>query len=217
MRRGCVVLMLVLLGLILPPRPASAAGFIEWLERLSGPGPFIGGGVSVQFVCLGFKGRDTERSLFVSPYCREIDRESHPIFLGVDAAWLTGENNLEYDQLLPEGARNVRMFKMGVTGDYGITRSFDIGVGLGFMRLTGMPADTFTRFTIQPVRVTWKPLTMRSSPDRDEVVKKEWLQIRYVATVIPGGFDDGDFGARPGSFDVGTEFLSSINIVISYR
>jgi hypothetical protein len=40
------------------------------------------------------------------------------------------------------------------------------------------------------------------------------LQLRYIGNVVPGGFDAEDFGARPGSFHTGTEFLSTLAVII---
>ena len=224
MRRERLVLLLLLLMMLVPARDAAAAGFLEWLERLSGPGPFKGLGIDLNFLCYGARTGvpGDPAAAGVTPRwqadldCRRIDRAQPRISAGVRAALLTGDNNLEYVTPLPRGGETVQVFSLMGTADYGISRTFDIGAGAGFMRFTGAPAGPFARFSLQLVRFTWKPLTM-GERSAAESYRREWLQIRYIATLVPGGFDAADFGARPGSFDSGTEFLSSINVVISLR
>lgn len=222
MRKERLVLLLVLLAVLVPARAVSAAGFLEWLERLSGPGPFKGLGIELTFVCYGAPTAEPGEASIENVRwstdvdCRRIDRDRPRVSAGVRAALLTGDNNLEYESPLPPGGETVQLFSFMGTADYSLSRTFDIGAGAGFMRFTGAPAGPFAKVALQAVRFTWRPLTM-GVEGRRESYKREWLQIRYIATLVPGGFDAADFGARPGSFDSGTEFLSSINVVISLR
>ena len=228
MRKALLIGFATLVCGLVPARPADAqAGFIRWLEKLSGPGPFVGAGLEIYGLCYAAE-KDSigapeplatePRRWFFDVNCARAARDRQRLTIGVQFSKMIGDNNLLYDPSLPDDLHDtVGATALLGSADLSVTRSLDVGVGLGFMHFTGAPPGSFTRLALEPIRVTWKPLAMRPSGDRDllGLYKREWLQLRLVMTVIPGGFDAEDFGAIPGSFDPGTEIQANMYIIVN--
>lgn len=227
-----ITLGLVLGLLLLPARPASAqAGFVRWLEKLSGPGPFVGAGIEIYGLCYGAEKalatdpETVERSSatarwFFDPNCGRAARDQRRLTVGVQLSRLVGDNGLQYDDSVPVKLHDTvgASIFMG-TADVGVHRSLDVGSALGFVHFTGAPPGAFSRLMIEPIRVTWKPLAMKPVPanasaaEARAAYRREWLQIRVVMTVLPGGFDAEDFGAIPGSYKSGTEVQGNLYVM----
>ncbi|HSC27417.1 MAG TPA: hypothetical protein VLD67_09095 [Vicinamibacterales bacterium] len=207
--------------------PASAQdGFWRWLERLSGPGPYHGWGVSVTPLCFGVVKKDRlaadpDRGGPVEPFldigCGKASRNDFRAMLRFEFAWLGADDNkLEYDGDRTRDELKTNAFSFIPAVDFGVTRWLEIGAGMGFIRFTGDAFDSFSKPAIQPLRVRAKPLLFRRNLPTEQKLAYplEFLQIEYVVTLIPDGFEAQDFGAVPGTFSTGTEFLSSVSVVV---
>jgi hypothetical protein len=229
MKRTVLIGLVMLACGLVPARPASAqAGFIRWLEKLSGPGPFVGGGFEINGLCFGAE-KDAvaapdppasqPRGWFWDVNCARAARNRQRLTVGVQFAKLTGDNNLQYDETVPGDLRdNVTATVFLGTADLGVARALDVGAGFGFIRFTGTPPGGFSRFSAEPLRVTLKPFAMRPVQPGDtprQLYRREWLQLRVVMTVIPGGFDAEDFGAIPGTFHSDTEIQANMYIIVN--
>jgi len=225
MRRIAAVGILMVGIVLASARPASAQGFWRWLESLSGPGPSHGGGIEIAVLCTGFaKDRAvdadataTSRRTFASLSCGRLARNRVRTTVGFAASFLSGDNTLQYDPGTPvDQTDTVRISTwMGIV-DIGVHRAVEIGFGAGVMRFSHLPVSPFTRLAIQPVRVSWKPLAMRSTGDARRDYRNEFLVVRLDATVIPGGLEAEDFGALPGTFKTPRgEILGSYSILIN--
>lgn len=228
-----IALATLALGLV-PARPAAAqAGFVRWLEKLSGPGPFVGAGLEIYGLCYGVEKalptdpEVTERAAaaagpqwFFDPNCGRAARDQRRLTVGVQLSKLVGDNGLQYDDSVPAKLHDTvgASIFMG-TADLGVHRSLDVGAALGFVHFTGAPPGGFSRVMLEPIRVTWKPLAMKpvspnaSAAEARAAYRREWLQIRVVMTVLPGGFDAEDFGAIPGSYKSGTEVQGNLYVM----
>jgi hypothetical protein len=231
MKKAVLIGLLTLACGLVPARPAEAqAGFIRWLEKLSGPGPFYGAGFDLYGFCYGVKKETSltpdftedalttqQRRWFFDVNCGKANRTSKRLTVGVQFSKLWGDNNLQYDPAVPEDQRDTVAATIFLgSADFGVDRALDIGAGLGFIHFTNTPAAGFSRVLVEPLRVTWKPLTMRrAAASADNLYRREWLQFRLVMTVLPGGFDAEDFGAIPGSYSSGTEVQANLYIIVN--
>jgi hypothetical protein len=231
MKKAALIGVLALAWTIVPARPAEAqAGFIRWLEKLSGPGPFVGAGFELYGYCYGVKKEDptspdpsaespANREFFWDVNCGRAARNSQRLTFGVQFSRLWGNNNLQYDEAaVPADQRDT----VGATvflgsADLGVVNALDVGAGIGFIHFTGTPPGSFTKLAFEPLRVTWKPLVSRPSrlQSAEQAYQREWLQLRLVMTVIPGGFDAEDFGAIPGSYSSGTEVQANLYVIVN--
>jgi hypothetical protein len=227
MTRAARTGLLVLAFTLASAAPAFAqSGIIRWLEKLSGPGPFVGVGLEIYGLCYANEkgaiaapdaSATAERQWFWDVNCGRAARDRQRLTVGVQFSKLTGDNDLQYDESVPADQRD----SVGATillgsADLGVTRALDIGACIGFLHLSGTPAGSFTRPMLEPLRVTWKPLAMRpGAADPLTAYKREWLQLRVVMTVLPGGFDAEDFGAIPGSYKSGTEIQANFYVIVN--
>lgn len=211
-------------------RPASAqAGFIRWLEKLSGPGPFVGGGLELYGLCYGGEKAsvlDADASAtgkskwFWDSNCGRAARDRQRLTVGVQLSKMLGDNGLQYDESVPADRHDTVGASLFLgTADLGVTRALDIGAAVGFIHFTGAPPGAFTRPAIEPLRVTWKPLAMKplaaGADSARQQYRREWLQLRIVIDVLPGGFDAEDFGAIPGTFKTGTEVQGNLYVIVN--
>jgi len=231
MKKAVLIGLLALACGLIPAPPAEAqAGFIRWLEKLSGPGPFYGGGFELYGFCYGKKKDDSiapdftgdalsasKPQWFFDVNCGKANRTSKRLTVGVQFSKLWGDNNLQYDASVPEEQRDTVAATIFLgSADFGVDRALDVGAGLGFIHFTNTPPGGFSRVLVEPLRVTWKPLTMRrATASAADLYQREWLQFRLVMTVLPGGFDAEDFGAIPGSYSSGTEVQANLYIIVN--
>lgn len=209
-------------------RPASAAewDFFEWLERLSGPGPFkslAGFNFTETFACYGVKSQTSVEALtrttgdpgiWADISCGRAARQRIWARFGLKVMRLKGDNDLQYITVAPlsEDDRKVRLWGFMFVTDVSLRPYLDVGAGAGVLRFSGPLFDTFTRFALEPTRVTVKPLAIG---DRVPGRWREVLELRHTILYVPGGFDDRDFNAVLGSFNTKSEFQSKFSIVLN--
>jgi hypothetical protein len=232
MKRAVFIAVAVAILTTAQAAPASAqTGFIRWLERLSGPGPFVGGGIELSVLC---RGVETERPGGVAPEgeatpswfwdanCGHASRDHRRVTIGASWARMVGNNTLQYDATVPDNLKKrVTASMFLLNADLGVARSIDVGAAVGFTQFSGTPPGPFSRAVAEPLRITWKPLAMKPvspRPTAEEAraaYRREWLQVRMVVTVLPGGFKAEDFGAIPGSYRSSTEVQTNLYVMVN--
>jgi len=209
--------------------PTDAAAALGWIEKLSGPGPFIGWQVNVPFGCYGIRrppvaasqergaaeqaltADDTQgRRFFISYDCLDAKADGWPVKFGIDVGRLSSkENELPYPGVDPRQKPNVNVLLIipsaTITlGGYGRTGDFlDIGAGIGVARFSDDRDffETFWRPAIQPVRIGFKPLALIRDSSR-----WEFIEISANATIFAGDMTAADFGAA-GAFAESNELV----------
>jgi len=206
--------------------PVSAA--VGWLERLSGPGPFKGVQYAFPVACYGWEAPSSTASgaadqqarrqpgdptFFLDWDCRSADREQMRVVFGLDVASLaTNENPLTYAGIGADDKPGVRALLLVPYVSVPLGLAFEAGAGIGFLRLTDRGGEvdfSSTKFLIQPIRLTFKPLALFSDSTR-----WEFLQFALNGTLIAQKIEDRDFGAVPGTFREPTEMLWQATIRI---
>jgi hypothetical protein len=221
MRHVVAFVLIVIACVCVPARPAEAQGvFLEWLERLSGPGPLKGPGAHLVFHCYGVRTlepRQTDpKAASESPEpffdfgCAHADRNRVRVSVGAQVATATGP--LLDDDDFPEAQDDtIRATSVLATVDIGLRRSVEVGFGAGFVRFSSLPVSSFTRLSVQPVRVIWKPLVTFGQGATENW--REALQLRFTASMFPDGFSNEDFGS-PVPFESGKEIQGSFVILV---
>jgi hypothetical protein len=207
---GRVAVGLSILLLLASARGAEAAN--GWLEKLSGPGPFLGWDFpTLPLLCFG---EEVDRKLFCKGY-QDLGRNS--VILSFTFSDYDSERNpLEYgDSSTADTTVNLKSYAFSL--DLRLHRAVDVGVGGGVNRFSGEAFRSFTRFSLDALRVTWRPVGLFLEKDAIQLgqgVKlslRDLLQVKMRATLFPEGFDAADFGAS-GTFDEPADLLLGYSV-----
>jgi hypothetical protein len=218
MRSSIVRSALVLVILLGLPRPAHAdlMSFWEWLDRLSGPGPWVGFvsewnplvlGATKEAVTAAGSGPAVKTFEF-DPYGTKISQRDFHFRLGPQVGYLRAlYNDQDYGGLEPPAAN---AFVFGATFDAGI-KGVEAGLAAGWVRFYG-DGFGFTKATIQP-RITVYPLVAFTKDFADR--RLEGLYVRVGANRIIGEITAADFGAIERGQDMGDEWMWSLVIGVN--
>ena len=207
MRHARLVLLLVAISMW----PARAdAGWLAWLEELSGPGPFGGYVFGAPVVCLkngepancwGLGSAEARQRIVVRfGKFRSLDDKLR--FKDLPAS---DPHNTDPVRVLPISA----LFTVRTAN-----RVVEAGVGAGLMRFSGEDFSSFYRFTVTPVNMSVRPLLLI---DTDSATLKRVLGVLRAeldTTWVAKGFKGTDFGNPRTTFKTGPEFLTRVGIVI---
>jgi hypothetical protein len=231
MRRVAIILLTCTLGQMLAPA-AAQAWILDWIDELSGPGPFRGMSFEWRLVCFSEPDpaqRDaveetdevrlgTARALqFLGPGCffKQVPvthrrRASINLKMGLLEA---KRNDLSY--ALPEADRDVKLTTLLPSVSWRPTRSLELTVGGGVFWFSGPQFASFHRVVLEPLRADVKPLAaINQARGADPVWWDELVSLRGGFLIVPRGFDARDFGAIPGTFRVSRDTLKSAAIFL---
>lgn len=196
--------MVVLAGVfaLLPGVASAQDGWWEWLEKLSGPGPYQGVGVGVRVFCI------LDDYSVVS--CLSDRRDEIRHLVTVRAAFLSSGDNTRFSDA-PTDTETVRIFRLEPVYLWRAHPALDLGVGLGFMRFSGVGFDSLYRFTLTPLSITFTPGAVPTSVAGRRAARL--VRLRYDVTFVTQGYTGADFGNTTTTFSSGAETLSSFKIV----
>lgn len=212
MRRRFIIVVGMVLVLLTLPAHASAFGFLEWLDRLSGPGPFWGFNMELELKCFGgrrpppppppvpeFVTPATAIRVPMTKGCREAKLDEHKYTWMVTPGFAIAEDNpLDYqDTGHQDTSAAVRLIRGGTSVDFRFDQAAEIGAGVGLFYFNGPRFNDFARAFVQPVRLTFRPLLFVPKW-RAEDTKRDhrgWLLLEINWLLLLGTIDGADFGA----------------------
>jgi hypothetical protein len=218
MRRAVLTLVsTALLSLVLP---APAHAWWEFLEELSGPGPFWGWDIQARVLCLvrtpdidpktGLQKEDpvTKEKLFkteakrapvigvILSACRIKPEETRRASVEVGARFLTADgddrfaNGNSIDLTTVQGTISYNLFGNHADSDY-----LDVAFGAGMYWFASDDFPAFRGFFMEPVRFEFHPTTaMKRRTKLSALVPV----IRAGVLLFPAGFETAKFHAAPG-------------------
>lgn len=182
------------------------AGFLAWLEELSGPGPFTGEVYSFTIGCVGTEG---------FKFCPVGDPEfKRTIVLRV--AWFNSDADTPRFKDLPatDADNQGKVSVLPVSGLYlfRLRPWLDVGPGAGFMRVSGRGFSPFYRLVLTPMSASFTPFALHEKWQRSPW--SQVLRLELDTSFVPQGFTGADFQNSRTSFDSGPEFLTRAAIVV---
>lgn len=214
--RTTSVLTIVLCALLFAPADARAWG-IEWLDHLSGPGPFVGFKIDARALCWlggGGPGADDGVATMANPACLRDGRRENAVnvadelqaYISLEAAWLSSAQNQMFPALRFDPRTEVDLFAFRPAVMFRAFSWVDAGLAVGINRFSG-PAlldESFTWVSVQP-RVVFAPFAnsrsrvARATEFRTDVVfipakvRDEFLErVRRDLPEQPGSFEGGE-------------------------
>lgn len=199
---------------VLLPAPANAAGagIWEYLERLSGPGPFEGRSVKVPVVCEfaemedGEPTGDARKVWFLRCINPRLLPGRMPVTPRAGGTWwkrrgalavyvgrlTTNQNELAY--VREPDDRGIVWWKFGPTFIWYAKRSLDLHTSVEWNRLSskGTAFEPFWVNSLELVGATWKPGVSHGAPFK-------WLSLGAGVKVLTRSIKAEEFGAIPGA------------------
>jgi hypothetical protein len=198
----CALAAVFVLGL---PAPAQAkwAEWWDYLDQLSGPGPFHGGPtISATIVCW-HKPPDRANAAREANFKRAAANPWYDPCLFAD--W----RHLDARPASPFGYTAADLIDFGVSLQ--ISPFFEFGAGVGFAHFNTYYDGVEKPFgvtspTLTPFRVVVKPLKLFRKTWRDD---PRWGALQFVVrdTIRFGRLTGADFGAPSSTWESGTEYL----------
>jgi hypothetical protein len=189
-------------AVMLGSAPSAHAGLDDWwdyLDQLSGPGPFYGGpAIGATIGCF-------EDGRFVWRRAIRETRFSPCVYW--DWRQLSAPAKAPFDEV------SANLVDSGVS--FHITPYFEYGVGLGMAHFATTVRETeFTvnNFTVTPARLVVRPL--RVFPQWRANTRAGFLQVVVRDTMRFGRLTSADFGAPSDPWSTGTEHLTGVTLVI---
>jgi hypothetical protein len=217
-------------------RPAYAErGLWEWLERLSGPGPFHGWAAEVPVVCRVIEVTETGT---VRTIKTAGNSSWHPIwrcwspsllFTGDEKPSKASRYKRQYFSLyvghytgnasdlayaVEPLSRKIIWWKIGTTFTWEVHDLFDLHTGIQWNHLSSDAEppvfDSLSAPSIELMGITWWPFGE---------CKRCWPVLHYVgiplrANLLARSFDASDFGAIPGTFKSRPEVQFQWGVVV---
>lgn len=212
--------LLLLLGVFaMWPSTASAQrGFWDWIEGLSGPGPFHGYSFGYRLFCTKeFDGRD-QRLYNVDPRCFNDGDPNIRQMIDIRFGRFSSNDNPRFASTPSDpqpDRREVELFKLEPSAAVRLNPMLDVGIGLGFVRFSGEGFESFWRTTLTPLKVSIAPLALRVPPN----VRGKWsrlIKLHYDVTYFPEGFTGADFGNTKTTYSTASDWARSFGVELDF-
>jgi hypothetical protein len=198
------LLLVVTLISFFPARAYALEGWWDWLDALSGPGPFHGIGIGQTLFCKAGTNNNFTRLCWRESDQRQIVEARVSWFV-----WGFGDQRFQDD---PGDNRSINAFSLDGFYLFRINEDLDIdvGPGVGLLRYSGEGFDPVYRFTFTPLSFSIAPFRSAQSP----VARA--FRLRLDSMYVPQGFEGSDFGNFVTQFKTNGEFLTRMAIVFRY-
>jgi len=235
MRRLLVTALCAASFLFMLPKPAHA--WFDWIDQLSGPGPFAGVDLQWRLVCAqdpqqvtptdskdpgdslrsldSFDGKARVLAGIFGAGCLG-DHKANPVSsLNVRVAKLWSlDNHLQYASGVEAPTVNMWQFEPTFSTFVDDKKLVELTVGMGISVLSGNGFDSMTRLYFRPVMLTITPGGRLSRDGFNKVARA--LSVSSGIFYMPKGFDAEDFGALPGTFHTDNELLATFAVSLDF-
>jgi len=203
----------MVLGVLIHPTGAFAQSeFIDWLEGLSGPGPFHGyfmSGNSRVFCTVSDGGGQSAK------WCFDDTDEKITSVMTAEFAFASSDSNPRFADAAAESQNTlpVHATRVLVNYQYRFHPMIDLGVGLGAMVFSG---DDFTNQThpiLTPLTLTFTPLGFLKGD------KAKWgrvLRVKYSERYILGDLRAQDFHSLVSKYVKNGEWNTNISVGVDF-
>ena len=199
---------IVFLVLVCAFTPAAAraddGGWIEWLEKWSGP-KLMGVGTQIHLLCSDDENTrvDCERWWGLTQKTVDFDRIRHELDFRFGYYWMYGSRFSDV-----EDQRSVRALRLMGVYHYHAVRWLEVGAAAGFMPVFGEGFDGFTRGLLTPV-------SLKIAPFKDGIGRGVTLQSE--TSYIFSGVSGADLGNTATRYVTGGEWNVSFALGYDFR
>jgi len=190
---------------------AEDGGWIEWLEKMSGPGPFWGFGGYARVYCVN---KDHEGVWFCWRPQENARPEHERHILEIGAGYFKTFDGKPRFYDTPNDTRRIQMVRLEGRYYYRFHKALDAGVGFGMRRYSGDDNSgdftPFTRWNVTPASIVFVPLALAQ---RDDQPINPWLRLvkLHLEETYIGGISGADFKSAS-NYKTKGEFLGSLAV-----
>jgi hypothetical protein len=193
------------------PGVAHAQYWWDFIESLSGPGPFHGHGAFIRVSCA--KPSTPNGRWNVDWMCLNDRDETIRQVVEIRGLWAHTLADRPRLLVVPTDTRKVDLLKLDFLAAVRLTPLLDVGAGGGLIRFTGSGMTPVKRATLIPFSATYTPFALKGSDNR----WKRAFRIRMETTYIPFGFLGGDWGnptVSPASYSTDGNWVLTGGVLI---
>jgi hypothetical protein len=195
--------------------PVAHAGILDWIDEMSGPGPFLGLTLEARIHCFGIDkngsfgtlGSEVNKACLVNRLRNSPTSQRPLVTFNVtgEVAWSI-DNKLPY---APGNTASTRVWILAAEPSVWVLPipQVAIGTSVGVNRFSGAAFDAFYRGYVRPA-VEVKPFNFPGGPS------KAWVRavvVRASLMIMPTGVEAADFGAI-GPYKTSHEVLPTIGV-----
>jgi hypothetical protein len=208
------LLLIVVVALCALARPVSAyaqSDFLDWLESLSGPGPFHGYFMSASSRVFCTLGDGEQRA----SWCLDDTSEKIKSVMTAEFAFASSDSNIRFTDATsePQNVLPVHATRVLVNYQYRFHPMIDLGVGVGAIVFSGEDFTNQTHPILTPLTLTFTPLAFLKGD------KAKWgrvLRLKYSERYILGDIRAQDFHSRVSKYVKNGEWNTGISLGVDF-
>ncbi len=212
MRRTLLTVMVALFALARPASVYAQSDFIDWLESLSGPGPFHGYFMSASsrvFCTVSDGGGQSAR------WCFDDTDEKIKTVMTAEFAYASSDGNPRFSDATAEAQNTlpVHATRVLVNYQYRFHPMIDLGVGLGTIVFSGDDFTNQVHPVLTPLTLTFTPLGFMKGE------KAKWgrvLRVKYSERFILGDIRAQDFNSNVSTYFKSGEWNTGISVGVDF-
>ncbi|HUK36111.1 MAG TPA: hypothetical protein VLV86_19475 [Vicinamibacterales bacterium] len=214
MKRALFLAVAALCALARPATVYAQSDFIDWLESLSGPGPFHG-----YFTSVGsrvFCTMDDGSGQMIKWWCADDSSPKVKNVVAVDFAWSTSGDHTRFSDATAEAQNTLPVHASRILANYyyRFHPMVDLGVGAGVIVFSG---DDFSK-QVHPIL---SPLTLSFTPfgflhGEQSIRWGRVLKLEFSERYILGDIRAADFGSSLSTYLKQGEFNSNFSVAVDF-
>jgi hypothetical protein len=212
MTRRLLVALVAACALLLPVRASAQSDILDWLEQLSGPGPFHGYFMSAssRVFCTIDDGGGT-----VARWCFDDTSDKIRSVMTAEFAFASSDSNIRFADATTEAQNTlpVHATRVLVNYQYRFHPMVDLGVGVGAIIFSGEDFTNQTHPVLTPLTLTFTPLGFLKG---DHAKWGRVLRIKYSERFILGDIRAADFHSLVSKYVKNGEWNSGISIGVDF-
>jgi len=212
MKRGFIIALVAVSALLRPAHALAQSEILDWLESLSGPGPFHGYFMSAHSrVFCTFSDGGAQRA----DWCFDDTSDKIRSVMTAEFAWASSDSNLRFADATtePQNVLPVHATRVMVNYQYRFHPMLDLGVGVGGIVFSGDDFTNQTHPVLTPLTMTFTPLGFIKG---DKVKWGRLLRLKYSERYILGDIRAQDFHSLVSKYVKNGEWNTGISLSVDF-
>jgi hypothetical protein len=211
MKRALLIGLVAVCALMRPASAFAQSDFIDWLESFSGPGPFHGyfRSVNSRVFCTVHDGGARE----IKWGCFDDTNQKIKMVLAAEVAWPDSDSNPRFADD-PQNKGRVRNTRVLFNYYYRFNAMLDVGVGAGWLNLTGDDFGNQVHPIVTPLTLSFTPFGFVHDPKWARAARV--LRVNYSERYVLKDIKAADFNAPLSKYFNDGEFNRGVSVGVDF-